>query len=334
MVRIVTPLLNKADIAASPSKYSTPDTCQSWFHARWSCLHDPHVRALAWLISAPDLLALDAAQWHAKIATLPPDSQTATWLQALDQQPAELHAFLQIGPFERLGRYAEKLLAFYFKHQGRLVAHGIQVHDNNHQTIGEFDFFLRCGAAVVHWEFAIKLYLMAGSEDSDCFVGPNLTDTLQAKMGKILDRQLALSSHPAAVPYLPSPISDAQALIKGWMFYPDSNAAPLSAGLSVNHCRGFWCTHAHAKNIDAACFVVLPRLSWLAPVQLDLQKTLDRAQLLSALDRHFSMDAMPLLIAQCRIDKHLALEVSRGFIVPNDWRDRAGQRTQRACISR
>jgi hypothetical protein len=34
-------------------------TFQQQFHARWHCLRDPHVRALAWLLDAPDLL--DAA---------------------------------------------------------------------------------------------------------------------------------------------------------------------------------------------------------------------------------------------------------------------------------
>ncbi len=313
--------------------YSLPASCQTWFHARWSGLSDPHVRALAWLITAPDLLAVDAVQWQGKIATLPPDPEADAWLHMLNQHPAELHAFLQIGPFERLGRYAEKLLAFYFRHQGRLVAHGVQVHDQNNHTIGEFDFFLRSGDAVVHWEFATKLYLMAGSEDSDCFVGPNLADTLQAKMSKILDRQLALSHHPAAKPFLPAAVADAQALIKGWLFYREGDADASHAGLTPNHCRGFWCTRSHAAQLDADCFVLLPRLSWLAPLRIDVSQTLNRTQLLHALESHFLVDAMPLLLSQCRIDEGIALEVSRGFIVPDDWRERAGERTQRACIT-
>lgn len=312
--------------------HATHDSCQAQFHARWSGLRDPHARALAWLITAPDLLAADAAQWHGKIATLPPDPEAARWLHALDQNPAELHAFLHIGPFERLGRYAEKLLAFYFRHQGNLIAYGVQVHDKNQQTVGEFDFILRRGEEVVHWEFATKLYLMAGSEDSDCFVGPNLADTLQAKMGKILDRQLALSRHPAAAPFLPAPIADARALIKGWLFYREGDASAPNAGLLPDHCRGFWCTRLQAEQLEAECFVLLPRLSWLAPVQIDARQTLDRAQLLDALEHHFSADAMPLLLAQCRVDGPLAQEFSRGFIVPDDWRARAGERTQRACI--
>lgn len=307
--------------------------CQASFHAQWSDLHDPHVRALAWLITSPNLLAADAQQWHGKIAILPPDTEVVPWLYGLDQHATELHAFLRIGPFERLGRYAEKLLAFYFLHQGRLVGHGIQVYDERHQTVGEFDFFLKSGNAVVHWEFATKLYLMAGNEEGDCFVGPNLADTLQAKMRKILDRQLALSRHPAAAAFLPAEIAGAQALIKGWLFYRGDESVTLNAGLTADHCRGFWCTRAEASGLEAERFVLLPRLSWLAPVQVDASQTLDRAQLLCALELHFSQDAMPLLVALCRVNGRVAQEFSRGFIVPDDWRARAGERAQRACIS-
>ena len=309
------------------------DAFQAAFHARWSGLHDPHVRALAWLIFAPNLLEPDATQWHGKIATLPADGDAETWLHTLDLLPDELHAFLRIGPFERLGRYAEKLLAFYFQHQGRLVAHGLQVHDINNQTVGEFDFLLRGDSELVHWEFATKLYLMEGNRNGDCFVGPNLADTLQAKMRKILDRQLALSRHPAAQAVLPAAVSRAQALIKGWLFYRQGEVGAAQAGITANHCRGFWCTHAEIDFLEADCFVVLPRLSWLAPIQISTDNTLDRSTLRLALESHFAHDAMPLLVAQCRTKGTHAQETSRGFIVPNDWRSRAGQRAQRSCIA-
>ena len=291
------------------------------------------MRALAWLIFSPDLLDPDATRWHGKIATLRVVGDAERWLHTLDSNPDELHAYLRIGPFERLGRYAEKLLAFYFRHNDKLVAHGVQVHDIHHQTVGEFDFLLRCSGDLVHWEFATKLYLMEGNQHGDCFVGPNLADTLQAKMRKILDRQLALSLHPEAQAVLPTEVVRAQALIRGWLFYRQGESNAAQSGVTANHCRGFWCTHAEVDSLQAACFVVLPRLSWLAPIQVNADNTLDRVTLLSELETHFARDAMPLLVAQCRSNGHLAQEVSRGFIVPNDWRARAGERAQRSCIS-
>ena len=292
------------------------------------------MRALAWLITAPNLLDPAAARWQDKIATLAFNDDVAPWLHRLDQDPAALHAYLRVGPFERLGRYAEKLLAFYFEYQGCLVAHGMQVHGDAGQTIGEFDFLLRREEGLVHWEFATKLYLMqAPDQNGDaCFIGPNLADTLQIKMHKILNRQLALGKHPAAAVYLPANLVKAEALIKGWMFYRDDDTPNLDTGLTALHCRGFWCTHSEASDLALFNYVLLPRLSWLAPVQLSADMTLTKVELLAMLRAHFLADTAPVLVAQCQLQGARAQEYARGFIVPDDWRQRAGQRAQRAVI--
>ena len=310
------------------------ESFQQRFHADWAGLSDPHVRALAWLITAPNLLDPAALRWQDKIATLVPADDVVSWLYGLDQEPAALHTYLRLGPFERLGRYAEKLLAFYFQYRDCLVAHGLQVQGDAGQTLGEFDFFLRQDQGLVHWEFATKLYLMQAPErDGDaCFIGPNLVDTLQIKMDKILNRQLALGQHPDAAVYLPEKLIKAEALIKGWMFYRDDDTATVEAGLTAQHCRGFWCTHSEASNLAPSNYVFLPRLSWLAPVQLPLGITLNKGELLTKLHAHFLLDKAPVLIAQCQGEGEYAHETMRGFIVPDDWRQRAGQRAQRAVI--
>src|SRR5471032_1123331 len=89
-------------------------SCQEQFHQRWNHLNDPHVRALAWLLDAPDLLDVHAPQWQGKIAHIvgadDGDYQnTATWLQALDSEPEKrsaLHAFIGSLLSTRLGLYA------------------------------------------------------------------------------------------------------------------------------------------------------------------------------------------------------------------------------------
>ena len=306
---------------------------QADFHARWSHLQDPHVRALAWLIDAPDLLDPQAPQWRGRIATLTPYGGLDHWLTGLDKAPAELHAYLAIRPFERLGRYAEKLLAYYFVHRGILLAHGVQVHASDGQTIGEFDYLLRDGSAMLHWEFATKLYLLESSAHGDYFVGPNLADTLIEKMRKILDRQLALGMHAAAQVYLPDQITRASALIKGWLFYHQDDQAPLTLGVAANHCRGYWCELAQAPILRADCFALLPRLAWLAPLQSPVAQTLDRTQLMAALYTHFENDSMPVMVANLSVAGDIAYEFTRGFVVPDDWRERAGQRAQRAFIA-
>ncbi|HCE07643.1 MAG TPA: DUF1853 domain-containing protein [Oxalobacteraceae bacterium] len=316
------------------------ESFQTRFHRRWNHLNDPHVRALAWLLDAPDLLDPEAPQWRGRIASLAnqTDHEVLDWLAALDRDPGELRDYLGIQPggqeFTRLGRYAEKLMAFYFRHRGVLLAHGVQVRAAKNDTIGEFDFLLRHGDDLVHWEFATKFYLLesgtAGLE-AEYFIGPNLADTLGAKMGKILDRQLMLSQHPAAQIHLPQSVASAQALLRGWLFYhevgPDT---ARESGVSKEHCRGFWRALAELESVQAERYALLPRLSWLAPAKMAIAASLDRRALQHALSRHFAQDTMPVLVALLESHGDVALETDRGFIVPDDWRHRAGQRIIRA----
>lgn len=307
---------------------------QTQFHRRWNHLNDPHVRTLAWLLDAPDLLDPQAPQWQGRIVSLAAtDTATKEWLAALDHTPEYLHAWLGIQPFTRLGRYAEKLMAYYLQHQGSLVAHGVQVRAGKNDTIGEFDFLLRWGGALVHWEFAAKLYLLEASDSgrhADDFVGPNLADTLGAKVRKIMDQQLLLSQHPAAQLHLPEPVVSAQALVKGWLFYHGRTPLPASPeGISRAHCHGFWCKEDELDRIAGEHFIVLPKLAWLAPAKTLGDTILDRAALRDAIATHFRERKTPLLVALLERQDGAMLEVDRGFVVPNDWRSRARTRVKR-----
>lgn len=308
---------------------------QSGFHQRWKHLNDPDVRALAWLLDSPELLDPRNEQWQGRIAMLPVNAgaEAAVWLAELDRDPAALQTYLAIQPFTRLGRYAEKLLAYYFKHLGILAAQGVQVRTEKHETVGEFDFLLHSPAGLMHWEFATKLYLLESSgvgREADYFVGPNLADTLGLKMRKIFDRQLSLASHPAAIQHLPAPVVSAQAFVKGWLFYHEQDAElEIPFGVEPEHCRGFWCALTELDDLTAERYVILPRLRWLAPVKTTAAQTIDRQTLRETLEAHFAHDSMPVLVALVTLDDDKAYEVDRGFIVPNDWRGRAGDRVRR-----
>lgn len=323
-----------------PANIDASSCYQEEFHQRWGRLADAHVRALAWLIDAPSLLDPLAPQWQGRIARLLPDAGNAAraWLLELDRAPQALHAHLALHRHARLGRYAEQLMTFYLKHLGVLAAHNLQVCDGNKRTLGEFDFLVWRGSALLHWEFATKFYLLQApaltgvrQEHADYFVGPNLADSLGAKMEKIFGRQLMLASHPAAQPVLPQQISAAEALVKGWLFYPDGNYSVLPAlGIDRLHCRGFWCELDDLG--QAQCYAVLPRLSWLAPARVAATETLGRVELRAMLDKLFANDSMPVLIALLRIENGVAYEIERGFVVPNGWRARAVKRIEDAMI--
>jgi hypothetical protein len=307
------------------------DSFQARFDRRWGHLRRARVRALAWLLDAPDLLDAADPHWQGKIATLgavTPD--VADWLAALDRDPAPLDAALGTRTFTRLGLYAEKLLAFYFEEQGRLVAHGLQVRASRNDTVGEFDFLLDAGPdGVEHIEFATKFYLLQGEGAArfDTLIGPNLADSLGAKMRKIVERQLELGTHPAAQALLPRPVVLARALVKGWLFYP-AGIYPSIGGLGAQHCRGFWCAQNEIDTLEADAWLILPRLQWLAPFKAhSAASMMSRAQLAAELSALFETTSSPVLVAALRQDAGGVIETERGFIVPNDWRQRAAQRS-------
>jgi hypothetical protein len=296
------------------------------------------VRALAWLLDAPDLLDVHDPHWEGRIATLGlMTPATERWLLELDQDPSALDAALGAKVHTRLGLYAEKLMAFYFAWQGRLVAHGVQVRAGRDATVGEFDFLLDAGPdGVEHIEFATKFYLLQGGVDGgigedakasfDSFVGPNLADSLGRKMRKVFDHQLQLGAHPAAQALLPRPVTAARALVKGWLFYPAGTYFAMD-GISAGHCRGFWCALSELAQMDADRFLILPRLEWLAPFRASSATwMLDRAQLMAELADHFANSGTPVLVAVVREEHGSIIETERGFIVPDDWRERAGAR--------
>jgi len=304
------------------------NTYQAQFARRWGHLRQPHVRTLAWLLDAPDLLDPHDPYWEHKIASLGevrPD--VARWLEQLDADPSALIAALGERVYTRLGLYAEKLMAFYFRERGELVAHGLQVRSSRNDTVGEFDFLLDAGEdGVEHIEFATKFYLLEGTSASrfDTFVGPNLADSLGAKMRKIFTRQLELGIHPAAQALLERPVIRARALVKGWLFYPAGGHQPMG-GISAQHCRGFWCALAEVAALEADRFVILPRMQWLAPYRGDGS---DAVLGKDALQAALSGTAMPSLVAAVREEDGDIIETARGFIVPDTWRERAALRLQ------
>lgn len=309
--------------------------CQERFHSRWPSLQDCHVRALAWLIDSPDLLHSQAPQWQGRIASVKDVDRDTTrdWLLALDRHPAPLHERLHLKPFTRLGRYAETLMAFYFEHLGILAAHGVPVREGKDRTLGEFDYLLRLPQGLVHWEFATKLYLLESGgrgQHVDYFVGPNLVDTLGAKIGKILDQQLKLAEHPSAQAHLPEPVVAAQALVKGWLFYREADARRASAlGVSPDHCFGFWRPCAEIESLPYQDYAILPRLQWLAPARLPSSQTMKLAEIKARLQEQFTQDSMPVLLACLSTENGMGIEVERGFIVPDDWQARAGLRAHK-----
>ncbi len=316
------------------------NTYQDKFHREWSQLADKHVRALAWLLTSPDLLDRNSAIWWHQIGTLdvPDPEKLRVWLFSLDAHPTVLHEALKLHKFSRLGHYAEDLLAFYFNHEGLLFGHGVQVHNEKAETIGEFDYLLFAQGGLLHLELATKFYLFHCSSESQQgfdkvvsvydYLGPNLNDSLGAKMQKILQRQLTLSQHDAARRVVQSKIIAARALIKGWLFYRSSEKRQLINGINSQHCLGFWWTQAEFEQLAIPYALRLNRLEWLAPAQVGVDEVMDKSLILDVLQRHFHADSSPVMVAIMKKNGMVMQEFCRGMVVANDWPSKANQLTR------
>lgn len=308
------------------------DTYQSRFHREWGDLKDPHVRSLAWLLTSPDILDKDAPMWWHQIGALefPERAVLRKWLVSLDQHPSVLHEALKVHRFLRLGHYAENLLAYYFTHEGLLSGHGVQVHNERNETIGEFDYLLFAPGGLLHLELATKFYLFHPAPNSGRarsvfdYLGPNLNDTLGAKMQKILQRQLMLSQHESAQKLIGAKVIAAKAIIKGWLFYRSQERDQFSIpGIANNHCLGFWWTMSELEKLAIPYAIRLERLQWLAPAQTEVDEVLEKGMLIESLHRHFHIETTPILIAIMKKNGDVMQEFCRGMVVPDSWVEKA-----------
>jgi hypothetical protein len=81
-------------------------------------------------------------------------------------------------------------------------------------------------------------------------------------------------------------------------------------------------THAGEVN------VILPRLSWLAPARMAPELGMTKADLQSFLAQQFATDSMPVMIAVMVEKNGWLWETERGFVVPDDWQQKAELRLQ------
>lgn len=300
-------------------------------------LRDAAVRDLAWLLASPSLLtAAPGAPLAHPWSDAAEQAAVQVWLAALDAAPEPLHRALEGLRPVRLGRYAECLLEYFLTHGPvlRLVAANLALRSNG-QTLGEVDFLIDApGGRRLHWELAVKCYLCASACDSASladFVGPNLVDRFDRKRGRLIDHQLRLSGRDTFALLGYGAPSDAQMFVKGWLFYPQGEPLPrVAAEIAPDHPRGFWLTRAQwaawaAAQASGAAWAVLPRLAWLAPRRI--------AAGVGAPEPFAAASELPVLLAERQTPTLIGVyrpsddgawcETARGFVVPDDWPERA-----------
>jgi hypothetical protein len=302
--------------------------------ASLATLHDPAVRDLAWVIGSPGLLDANHAEYAGQVVD---DAWCAMqlnvcmpWLSALDAAPHALHRHIAAHASRRLGLYFETLIAFWLIHAPhmQLVAHNLQARDGN-RTAGEYDLLWRDGKGMVrHWEAAVKFYLQAEAIPATrAFIGPGARDRLDLKLDRVFRHQLGLSHTPAGRAALPDGIKldEAQAFIKGFLFYPaGAAAAQATPGLSPSHLRGWWVRYpvtALPQTSPDTGWMILPRLRWLAPLRLEADASvMTNTELHAVLKQHFAATSEALQVAELqRATDGAWHECARGFVVCSTW---------------
>jgi uncharacterized protein len=296
---------------------------------------------LRWLLLAPALLNPSFVDFQKRIVEFDIDQRAliAAWLDNLEQNNAPLIAWMAAKPpkqIVRLGRYAEHLVEFFLRfgptHQ--CIAANLQILaqpnalKKDHTTIGEIDFLLQDDLARnLHWELAVKYFVCRDVVNPGVadLQGPDSAETFDHKIAKIMGKQLAQRPPP--------PFADqdwhSQAMTRGWMFYRLGGAKPHIPELSSDHCSGFWIERSDISQLEASCFLILPRARWLCPAKVflgDFEERLLTNELLgSAIDElwqsRMPSDRWPggVLICEMTKDATSWREVRRGFVMPRGW---------------
>ncbi|MCB1842399.1 MAG: DUF1853 family protein [Halioglobus sp.] len=279
----------------------------------------------------PLLLAADIPGADAWLRDARPALTAArrAWLQALDDNPAPLLAFLSRPGGTRVGLYFERLWQFFLAADPatELLAHNLPVHVAG-RTLGEFDclYYCRESGVHVHLELAVKWYLgIAPPADTHTqWLGPDARDTLARKLQHMLTRQLRLGLHAAAQPVLARlgiTRLERAIVLRGSLFQPTGAPLPLPSGHNPRNVTGNWLplssVTTYCGALDSAGFLPLDRLRWLSGAQLsDTDQALDAQALEETLAQIFARRPRPALVAS--LDA-AGREVARFFVTPPDW---------------
>lgn len=282
-----------------------------------------------WALQAPDIAAGFSLPWL-------PASRRAALYQYFSTPEVrvrlapQLIAQLNQVTSKRLGVYFENLWSFAFSYHPhyQLVVKNFPIRDRG-KTLGELDFVVRHlpDNTVEHWELALKFYLQV----DNFWVGPGLKDRLDIKLERMRDHQLPVAQRPIATDALHSAgvkLDRQWALMPGRLFRPLKDMADLDEPTPATTATFWWADLprflAHkfeASGAPGAHWMHLPKPCWLAPQAARpsgaaYTPTIVESELKARLEQRG-----PVCVAL--LGKHG--EIDRGFVVPDDWHNRATQ---------
>jgi len=291
------------------------------------------VRDLAWAVASPPLITQPANgclwpdhHWYQQAYL-----QTLPWLNALDNDPAELDALLAGQKDRRLGKYFETLWYFWLSHHPRyqIIENNLQVIIDG-ETLGEIDFIVldKKTKQVLHWEVAIKFYLGVGdTAEMSNWHGPNLHDRLDIKVDHLLHRQSTITNNPRVAEWLAQRgirIDCCAVILKGRLYYPwrselswsDSSGRTSPALCNTDHLRGWWLNTEQFEQYfeNKQRFIPLINSGWLEKIPTkSVKKSYTKKRIFETLSNKILR--LPLHLMLCDLD-HTR---DRVFLTAKDW---------------
>ena len=303
------------------------------FHKDIHFVHH-EVASLAWAIGSPPLLHDDPhrPQWNIMNETWCDEqfSLHREWLLELDRDPSTLLAWLVAENQKLLGKRFESLLAFWFSHSPHftLLHRNIQLRQDGN-TSGEIDFVVKLAdGKVIHIETACKYYLGAKSSAQwGNWIGPNGHDNLALKMEK-LSAQLSIFGTSAGKDFLQQhgltpPASFT--FLKGYFFHHyramTKHTAPRQA--HPHYSSGWYLHEMELGDFESDTFqwLMLPKSHWMGTYDFALNDfiLLDGKSMVGQCREHLKQKRKAPMLIQVMMEDGIAREISRGFVVSNQW---------------
>lgn len=304
------------------------DDIRPWRHAL--------VRDLAWLVQAPDLIALPSSgRPDRHCLGLESDDALTDYLSHLDDAPKDLERYVGAALEGRMGHYHERLWQFLLDTapHTRLLAHNLPVLQER-RTLGELDLIYAESPdpVPVHLEVAIKYYLgltegPGDDDDQARWVGPGGLDSLALKRHHLEHHQLPLAQRPVAqqalAERLGAPVTGLRQRLAmpGVLFYPWRAELPAPRDATPDHLRGHWLpwrdwSHWRARLPGQALGAWLCKPHWLAlppRSQLSTLPTLEHR-----LRLHFARGGAPVQLG-LHLEHASGAAWQRVFIVDDAW---------------
>lgn len=152
----------------------------------------------------------------------------------------------------------------------KLLIKNLQIQKDK-QTIGELDALLLVRHQPVHLEIIYKFYLYdpkLGTQELDCWIGPNRNDSLIKKLDKLKHKQMPLLLHSQTQPYLKdlnlntTDISQ-QVLFKAQLFLPATMSSLPNTILNKACFVGSYFNKEQLITLSHCEFYIPTKLEWL-----------------------------------------------------------------------